>query len=175
MGPPHGQTEFDEHETALLAGRDVYRRWETGYSTQQASRPQTVGYSLADSPVGQAAWIYEKLGEWSDTDHHPARGLGADRVLNNISLYWLTNTGASSARLYAESFGDDFVTIALDLPVAVSIFPKEIYQAPRVWAERTYSDLVYFNDDISAGGHFAAFEQPTLFVSEVRAGFRDLR
>ncbi|WP_406831738.1 epoxide hydrolase family protein [Pedococcus sp. KACC 23699] len=162
-------------EDAALAALTRYGTTESAYAALQATRPQTIGYALADSPVGQAAWIYEKLGAWSDTHEQPAQVLGPDRVLDNIAWYWMTDTGASSARLYAESFGDDFVTIKLDLPVGVSVFPKEIYRAPKIWAERTYSDLVYFSDDIGAGGHFAAFEQPALFVSELRACFAALR
>jgi pimeloyl-ACP methyl ester carboxylesterase len=134
----------------------------------QRTRPQTLGYGLADSPAGQAAWIYEKLAMWSDSDLRPEELFGRDKMLDNISLYWFTNTAASSARLYAESYQHDFVTIELDLPVGVSMFPHENTVMPKIWGERVYRNLVYWNDRIPHGGHFAAFEQPKLFVAEVR-------
>jgi len=147
----------------------------SAYANLQGTRPQTIGYDLADSPAGQAAWIYEKLGEWSDSNLDPDRLFGRDRILDDISLYWFTDTAASSGRLYAESFYTDFRTLHLDVPVGVSVFPREIYRAPKIWAERTYSHLFYWNDTIARGGHFAAFEQPGLFVTELRNCFRALR
>jgi epoxide hydrolase len=162
-------------EQKALAQLNAYQTDGAAYALLQGTRPQTLGYGLADSPTGQAAWIYEKLGEWSDSDLDPDRLFGRDRILDDISLYWFTDTAASSARLYAESFSTDFRTLGLDVPVGVSVFPKEIYQAPKIWAERVYSDLFYWNDDIPHGGHFAAFEQPALFVTELRNCFRTLR
>jgi len=146
----------------------------SGYSKEQATRPQTLGYALADSPVGQAAWIYEKIAEWTDSGHHPESILSFDEILDNIMLYWLPGTAASSARLYWESFNTDFARIELDLPVGCSIFHGEIYRAPKVWAERTYRNLFYWNE-VPRGGHFAAFEQPRLFVDELRSCFQHLR
>jgi hypothetical protein len=146
---------------------------KSGYAKIQSTRPQTIGYALADSPAGQAAWIYEKLGEWTDSNYEPEREISRDEMLDNISLYWLTNTAASSARLYYESFGTDLSTQRLDLPVAVSIFPGELFRPPRLWGERVYSRLFYWNET-ARGGHFAAFEQPAVFVEELRAAFRAL-
>jgi pimeloyl-ACP methyl ester carboxylesterase len=145
------------------------------YANLQGTRPQTIGYDLADSPSGQAAWIYEKLGEWSDSDLDPDRLFGRDRILDDISLYWFTDTAASSARLYAESFTADFRTLDVDVPVGVSVFPHEIFRPPTIRAERAYSRLFYWNDAIPRAGHFAAFEQPGLFVTELRNCFRTLR
>jgi epoxide hydrolase len=145
------------------------------YANLQGTRPQTIGYDLADSPAGQAAWIYEKLGEWSDSNLDPDRLFGRDRILDDISLYWFTDTAASAGRLYAESFVTDFITLSLDVPVGVSVFPHDIYRAPKIWAERAYSHLFYWNDTIPRGGHFPAFEQPGLFVTELRNCFRALR
>jgi pimeloyl-ACP methyl ester carboxylesterase len=139
-----------------------------GFVYQQSTRPQTVGYGLTDSPVGQAAWILEKFVEWSDSDGQPEQVLGADRMLDDIMLYWLSGTAASSARIYwedarAAATGDEFA-----VPVGFTVFPGEIVPTPRIWAERVYqSQLVYFNK-VDRGGHFAAFEQPEIFTDEVR-------
>ncbi|MRX07172.1 epoxide hydrolase [Pseudoduganella sp. FT25W] len=144
------------------------------YHHLQTTRPQTIGYALADSPVGQAAWIYEKLGAWSDNQDGPEQVFSYDQMLNNIMFYWLTNSGASSARMYAEHPGLNFGAVPVDIPVAVSVFPREIYTPPRSWAERTYSQMIYWNRP-EKGGHFAAFEQPATFVSELRAAFASIR
>lgn len=135
--------------------------------------PSLPGFGF-DSPVGQAAWIYEKFHAWTDSNGEPERLLGRDAILDNISLYWLTRTAASSARIYAENKGGSFSGGKLDIPVAATVFPKEIYRAPKTWALSTYSKLIYWNE-VDRGGHFAAFEQPELFVKELRAGFRALR
>lgn len=132
-----------------------------------ATRPQTIGYALTDSPVGQAAWIYEKFGEWTDTKHRPEDELTRDEMLDNIMLYWLTETAASSARLYAESFFSDFSPQKLDIPVGVTVFPGELFRALKIWGDRMYSKLAYWNE-VPKGGHFAAFEQPEIFVQEMR-------
>jgi hypothetical protein len=150
-----------------------YQRWEAGYSTQQSTRPQTVGYALNDSPAGQCAWILEKFWAWSDCDGDPVGFFGADKLLDNITLYWLTGTATSSARLYWESFRS-FRTSDVKVPVGASMFPKEILQVPRHWAEQAYPDLRYWNEP-DRGGHFAAFEQPEIFVEEVRSFFRLVR
>src|SRR5579864_9271992 len=168
--PLEGQPSADEK--AALAGLTAYGDGGSGYARIQGTRPQTLGYSLADSPVGQAAWIYEKFSQWADPKDAP--GLSNDEMLDNIMLYWLTNSGASSARLYFESFATDFSREELDMPVAVSVFPGEAFKPPKVWGERTYSKLVYWNA-AGQGGHFAAFEQPDLFVAELRKSFAQFR
>lgn len=172
--PADPGTEFSAEEGAMLAALQEYELWDSGYSTQQATRPQTIGYALADSPVGQATWIYEKFWKWTDSDGDPLNVLSYDELLDNIMLYWLGNAGASSARLYWQSFRSGFFALPLKLPVGCSIFPKELYRAPRSWAERCMSNLIHWNE-LPKGGHFAAFEQPALFVDEVRSCFRSLR
>jgi epoxide hydrolase len=171
--PPPVDGEPNQAEKATIGQLVAFNEQKSGYAKIQSTRPQTIGYALADSPAGQAAWIYEKLGEWTDSNYEPEREISRDEMLDNISLYWLTNTAASSARLYYESFGTDFSTQRLDLPVAVSIFPGELFQPPRVWGERVYPRLFYWNEAVR-GGHFAAFEQPAVFVDELRAAFRAL-
>ncbi|MEW2300907.1 epoxide hydrolase family protein [Streptomyces sp. NPDC006655] len=162
-------------EQAAIAEQKLFAQQYAGYFQEQATRPQTVGYGLVDSPAGQASWVFEKFIDWTDSDHHPERVLGYDRMLDDITLYWLTGTGASSARLYWEFYRDDHDLTRLDLPVGVSVFPHELVRTPKVWAEKAYDNLVYFNDDITAGGHFAAFEQPGIFVDELRAYARHVR
>jgi pimeloyl-ACP methyl ester carboxylesterase len=162
-----------DQEKAALASFERYNTWGNGYSQQQATRPQTLGYGLADSPVGQAAWIYEKFHEWTDCNGDPRNVLSLDEMLDNIMLYWLTDAGASSARLYWESFRN-FPADAIEIPVGCSIFPKEIFASSRRWAERKYKKLIHWNE-LEKGGHFAAFEQPELFVKELRDAFRSLR
>ena len=160
-------------EQGALEGMDHYQKWDSGYSKQQSTRPQTLGYGLVDSPVGQAAWILEKFWAWTDHDGDPAKLLSRDELLDNVMLYWLPGTGASSARLYWESFtAQSFDPVSA--PVGISVFPKEIFRTSRRWAERRYTDLRYFNEP-DKGGHFAAFEQPERFVEEVRAAFRTMR
>lgn len=161
-------------ELAMLEAMAYYARWDGGYSDQQASRPQTLGYGLADSPAGQAAWIYEKFWSWADCDDNPLNALSYDEMLDNIMLYWLPNTGTSSARLYWESFHGSLDATELQIATACSIFPKDIYAAPKSWAERYMHNLIYWNE-LDKGGHFAAFEQPVLFVDEVRKAFRIVR
>ncbi len=172
--PPPLDGEPDKEEQATIAQLVAFDGSKSGYAKLQGTRPQTIGYALADAPVAQAAWIYEKLGEWTDSHHEPESVLSMDEMLDNISLYWLTNSGASSARLYAESFTTDFTTQKLDLPVAVSLFPGELYHPPRKWGERAYSKLYYWNE-AARGGHFAAFEQPLLFTAELRRAFATVR
>ena len=172
--PPGPYETLSDGETAMLKSLEYYDRWDSGYSKQQSTRPQSLGYGLADSPAGQAAWIYEKFWSWMDCGDDPLSVLSYDEILDNIMLYWLPNTAASSARLYWESFVGGFVGTPLDLPVGCSIFPKEIYRAPRSWAERFMPKLIHWNE-LTRGGHFAAFEQPGLYVGEVRDCFRKLR
>jgi pimeloyl-ACP methyl ester carboxylesterase len=171
--PPPVEGTPDAEEKASIAQLVAFGTDMSAYAKLQGTRPQTLGYALADSPSGQAAWIYEKFGEWTDSGHHPERVLSRDEMLDNIMLYWVTDSGASSARLYQESFATDFTPQKLDLPVAVSVFPGEIYRPLKKWGERMYSKLVYWNE-AEHGGHFAAFEQPTIFVGELRRARRSL-
>jgi pimeloyl-ACP methyl ester carboxylesterase len=158
---------------------DAFKRFQTegfGYFLQQSTRPQTIGYALADSPVGQAAWIYEKFHAWTDNNGDPESALTRDEMLDNITLYWLTDTAASSARIYFEHAGIVAKNNSgvVELPVGCSIFPREIVPAPRSWAERFFPNLIHWNE-LDRGGHFAAFEQPVLFTRELRECFRSLR
>ena len=174
VGPSREATDaLTDAEQSALASLAHYQQWESGYSTQQATRPQTVGYGLVDSPAAQAAWIIEKFWAWSDHDGHPEDVFGRHRLLDNVMHYWLPGTGASSARLYWESFrrvSRDLVNV----PAGMSIFPKEIFRASRRWAERRFSDIRHWNE-LDRGGHFAAFERPDVFVDEVRTFFRTVR
>jgi epoxide hydrolase len=167
-------TELRADEQRMLDRLKFYTRWDSGYAVQQSSRPQTLGYGLADSPVGQAAWIYEKFHAWTDNDGAPESTLTLDEMLDNIMLYWLPNAATSSARLYWESYRGAFFAAELHLPTGCSVFPKDIYTAPRSWAERCMHNLIYWNE-LDRGGHFAAFEQPQLFVGELRKCFRLIR
>jgi pimeloyl-ACP methyl ester carboxylesterase len=149
------------------------------YGAMMVTRPQTIGYALADSPSGLAAWTYEKIAEWSDSDGRPERVLGRDAILDDITLYWLTNTGASSSRFYWENNNNNFSAAAqktreIKVPVAITVFPHEIYRAPESWSKQAYPSLYYFHE-AAKGGHFAAWEQPQLFAEELRAAFRPLR
>jgi len=165
--------DLTEREQDALAGRKYYVDWDSGYSKQQSTRPQTVGYGLTDSPAGQAAWILEKFWSWTDCDGHPENVLTRDELLDNVMLYWLPKAAASSARLYWESFGRASME-EVQIPVGCSIFPKEIFRSSRRWAEKRFRQLVYWNE-LDRGGHFAAFERPEIFVNEVRTCFRHMR
>jgi pimeloyl-ACP methyl ester carboxylesterase len=150
-----------------------------GYGAMMVTRPQTVGYGLSDSPAGLAAWMYDKFAQWTYSGGEPERSLTQDEMLDDITLYWLTNSAVSSARLYWENNNNNFSASAqrtgeISLPVAVTVFPGEIYRAPQTWATRAYPHLIYFNE-VDKGGHFAAWEEPELFASELRAAFRSLR
>ena len=153
--------------------------WATdvAYALQMGTRPQTL-YGIADSPIGLAAWIIDHdLASYlliARVFDGKAEGLSKDDVLDNITLFWLTNTAISSARLYWESKLSFFEPKGVSVPVAVSIFPDEIDAVPRSWAERAYPKLIYYNK-VPKGGHFAAWEQPKYFAEELRAGFRSLR
>ena len=160
-------------EQSALEGMQHYKDWDSGYSKEQSTRPQTVGYGLVDSPVGQAAWILEKFWAWTDCDGHPENVLGRDEMLDNIMFYWCTASAASSARLYWESF-NHLSHDPVDLPTGCSIYPKEIFRSSRRWAERRFKNLMHWSE-LDRGGHFAAFERPEVFVEEVRRCFRALR
>jgi len=162
-------------EARALKGAKYYADWDSGYSKQQSTRPQTVGYGLTDSPSGQAAWILEKFWAWTDCDGDPLNILGRDELLDNVMLYWATATAASSARLYWESFGAARRTAhTVRIPTGVAVFPKEIVPPVRRWLEPRYIDIRHWSE-MPKGGHFAAFEQPELFVAEVRKYFGMLR
>ena len=165
--------DLSEREKSAMAGIEHYQQWESGYSKQQSTRPQTVGYGLVDSPTAQAAWILEKFWSWTDCDGHPENLLTRDELLDNVMLYWLPATGASSARLYWESFNSPPLD-PVKVPVGCSIFPKEIFRTSKRWAEKRFGSLLHWNE-LDKGGHFAAFEQPATFVDEVRSCFRSLR
>ena len=172
IAPPteDSMDNLTELEQKALAGMQHYSDKDSGYSKQQSTRPQSLGYGLVDSPAGQAGWIIEKFWSWTDCDGHPENALTRDEMLDNVMLYWWPATGASSARLYWESFNTPPMD-AVKVPVGVSVFPHEIFKASRRWCEARYDRLAYHNV-LDKGGHFAAFEQPELFVQEVRAAFR---
>jgi pimeloyl-ACP methyl ester carboxylesterase len=174
--PPAGLSP--KEKDAYLSLANLYEKG-SGYSIMMATRPQTVGYALEDSPAGLAAWIYDKFADWTYSRGEPERSLTRDEMLDDISLYWFTNTATSSARLYWENkyniqSADSLKTAEISLPVAVTVFPGEVYRAPKSWTQRAYRNLIYFNE-VDKGGHFAAWEQPGLFTTELRAAFRPLR
>jgi pimeloyl-ACP methyl ester carboxylesterase len=177
--PPAGLSADEKHAWDQL---DDFYRHGLGYAQEMSNRPQTL-YGIADSPVGLAAWMLDhdirSYGMISRVFDGKTEGLTRDDVLDNVTLYWLTNTAISSARLYWEttqiSTGGGFFDVrGVTMPVAVSVFPDEIYAVPRSWAERAYPKLIYYNK-LDKGGHFAAWEQPALFSSEMRAAFKPLR
>ena len=170
---PATMNDLTEREKSALAGMKHYEERDSGYFKEQSTRPQTVGYGLVDSPAGLCAWIIEKFWSWTDCDGDPVNVLSRDEMLDNVMLYWLPGTGASSARMYWESVGQAFLG-PVQVPVGCSIFPKEIFRPSRRWAEKQFPDLRYWNEP-DKGGHFAAFEQPEAFVAEVRAAFRAFR
>ena len=157
------------------------KQGSSGYAVAMTARPQAVGYGLTDSPAGLAAWmlVHPGFAEWAYGDD-PKRFPTRDEVLDDVTLYWLTNSAASSARLYWENAGRSPLnaaaqkTSAITVPVAISVFPDEVYRAPETWARRAYPTLIYFHE-VDRGGHFAAWEQPALFSPELRAAFKSLR
>jgi pimeloyl-ACP methyl ester carboxylesterase len=162
-----------EEDRRAIERMDFFSQWDSAYAKQQSTRPQTLGYGLVDSPVGLAGWIYEKLHFWTDNAGDARNVLGRDAVLDNIMVYWLTGTAASAARLYWESFGGGNDGV-VKLPAGASAFPKDIMPAPRSWMEQRYANMVYWNEP-PRGGHFAAWEQPELFVAELRKCFGLMR
>src|SRR3712207_3940938 len=165
---------LSEQERAAFDALDTFYRKYRAYAAMMGTRPQTIGYALTDTPAGLAAWMYDY------NDGEPERLLARDEFLDDVTLYWLTNSAASSARLYWETSGQSVLlaaaqkTAEISLPVAVTVFPEEVYRAPETWARRAYRNLVYFSE-AEKGGHFAAWEQPGLFAAELRAAFRPLR
>jgi epoxide hydrolase len=171
--PPAGLENPTPEEQAALKALEYYQRWDSGYSKQQSTRPQTVGYGLVDSPVGQLAWIVEKFWAWMDCDGHPENVLTKDELLDNVMMYWVTGSAASSARMYWESFNVWTGELRVDLPTGIAAFPKEVIRAPRSWCEPNYN-ITHWTQ-MPRGGHFAAFEQPQLFVEDVRKFFATVR
>ncbi|WP_322762012.1 epoxide hydrolase [Frankia sp. Cr2] len=182
-GPP--PAEPSEKERAALDAIATFNTSGSGYFLEQATRPQTIGYALLDSPVALAAWMldhdtdsYEKISH-AFLEKQPAGNLTRDRIVDNITLYWLTGTGASAARSYWESGRSATLAAgqappAVSIPVGFTTFPGEIFQAPRSWVENAYPNLIYFNE-VDKGGHFAAWEEPELFATEIRAASTSLR
>ncbi len=172
-GPtPESLAEPTPQEAAAFEALGHYDKWDSGYSKQQSTRPQSLGYALVDSAAGQCGWIAEKMWAWTDNDGHPESALSKDQILDNISIYWFTASAASSARLYWESFAD-FGGGAVEVPTGCSIYPKEIIRCSQRWAEQRYTNIKYWNE-LDKGGHFAAWEVPDTFVDEMRAAFRVL-
>ena len=182
LAPPDPATldDLTDRERAALASLEHAAEWESGYSQEHATRPQTIGYALVDSPAALCAWIVEKLWAWTDHDGQLETVLTRDELLDNVMLYWLPGTGASSARLYWESIRrvnrwiSGPVTDTVAVPTGCSIFPRELQRPSRRWAARRFLDIRWWNE-LDKGGHFAAFEQPELFVNEVRSFFRLVR
>jgi epoxide hydrolase len=182
LAPPDAATfdDLTDGERAALAALEHAAEWDSGYSQEHATRPQTIGYALVDSPAALAAWIVEKFWFWTDHDGDLQPVIDRDRLLDNLMLYWLPRTGASSARLYWESIrqvnewisGDAVDTV--DVPAGCTVFPKELQRPSRRWAERRFTDIRHWSEP-ERGGHFPALEQPEIFVEEVRAFFRLVR
>jgi pimeloyl-ACP methyl ester carboxylesterase len=172
---PNVEGQPTPEEARALAGLKRYADWDSGYSKQQSTRPQTLGYGLTDSPSGQAAWILEKFWAWTDCGGDPENVLGRDELLDNVMLYWVTATAISSARLYWESFGPARRTPhKVTIPTGVAAFPKEIITPVRRWMEPNFIDIRHWSE-MPKGGHFAAFEQPELFIADLRKFFRTVR
>jgi pimeloyl-ACP methyl ester carboxylesterase len=186
LNDPAALPADSEQEQAALAAIKTFQTSGDGYFVEQATRPQTIGYALLDSPVSLAAWMidhdtdaYYKI-SGAFVDGRPSGNLTRDNILDNITLYWLTGTGASAARSYWEAYGPDAPGVGqaplpdARVPVAFTTFPGEIWRTPRSWVEKSYSNVIYFNE-VDKGGHFAAWEEPELFATELRAAFRSLR
>jgi len=182
LAPPDPATfdDLTERERSALAALKHSAEWDSGYSKEHSTRPQTIGYALVDSPAALCAWIVEKFWSWTDHDGDLETVLTRDELLDNLMLYWLPGNGASAARLYWESIRQVNQWISghssdvVDVPAGCSVFPKELQRPSRRWAARRFTDIRYWNEP-AKGGHFAAFEQPELFVSEVRSFFRLVR
>jgi pimeloyl-ACP methyl ester carboxylesterase len=174
MGGGPAPADLTEKERAAFISLDTFYKKYRAYAAVMGTRPQTIGYSLTDSPVGIAAWMFDY------NNCEPERLLTKDEMLDNVTLHWLAGSAASSARLYWETMGQSVLlaaaqkTAEISLPVAISVFPEEVYRAPETWARRAYSNLIYFNEAVR-GGHFAAWEEPELFSAELRSAFRSLR
>jgi len=165
---------LSDKERAAFEALDMFYKKYRAYAQVMGTRPQVIGQALSDSPAGLAAWMYDY------NNGEPERLLARDDFLDDVTLYWLTNTAASSARLYWETAGQSVLLAAaqmtsdIALPVAITVFPDEVYRTPETWARRAYRNLIYFHE-VGKGGHFAAWEEPRLFAEELRAAFRSLR
>lgn len=172
--PPAGEVPpLTKAEDAALDDRRLFQARGTGYSAEQSTRPQTIGYGLLDSPAAQCAWIVEKFWDWTDCAGHPENVISRDRLLDNVMHYWLPGTGASSARLYWESYKRRRMD-PVEVPTGITLFPHELWRLPRSWIERRYTDVRHWNQP-DTGGHFASLEQPEVFVDELRTFFRLVR
>jgi epoxide hydrolase len=172
--PPAEPVELSEQDQADLAAMQRFVREETGYAMEHSTKPQTVGVGLNDSPAGLLAWIVEKLRTWSDCDGDPERVFTRDQMITNVMMYWATGTITSSARLYWELQHSSRRKVdRVEIPTGIARYPKEIIQFPRPWVEQRYN--VTYWAEMPRGGHFAAMEQPALFVDDVRAFFRTVR
>ena len=169
--PAEPSTPEEEH---AFERRQYYDVWDSGYARIQMSRPQTLGYGLADSPAGQAAWILEKFWSWTDCDGHPENVLDRDELLDNIMLYWVTNSATSSARIYWESFGGRRSRPTVTVPTGFTVYPREIVPPVRAWVEESFPNVQYWAT-YDKGGHFAAFEVPDIFVNDLRTFFASFR
>ncbi|MEV0546879.1 epoxide hydrolase family protein [Nocardia salmonicida] len=152
--------------------RDFWRH-RAAYAKQQATRPQTIGYSLVDSPVGLLAWILDKFAEWTDTDDSPFETISIDSVLDDVTLYWLTRTGASAARIYYESHNALDPELRVDVPSAITMYPRDVEKAPRAWAQERYRQIVRWSLPES-GGHFPSLEVPEFFVKDLQEGLAEV-
>jgi pimeloyl-ACP methyl ester carboxylesterase len=177
-GDPAPEGLSVKEKAAFVSLNKLYTRGG-GYAGMMVTRPQTLGYGLTDSPVGLASFFLDKFNEWTYSGGNAEKSLTKDEMLDDITLYWLTNTANSSAELYWENNTNNFNVVEqktndIKIPVAVTVFPGEIYQAPKSWTEKAYKNLIYFNE-VSKGGHFASWEEPQLFTEELRAAFKSLR
>lgn len=166
-------------EKAAFDALNAFFSKNAAYGAMMVTRPQTLGYGLTDSPAGMAAWMYDKITQWTFSGGVAERSLTRDEILDDLTLYWVTNTSVSAARFYWENNNNNFSSAAqrtaeISLPVAVTVFPGEIYRAPESWTRQAYRHLIYFHE-VDKGGHFAAWEEPLLFADEMRAAFRPLR
>lgn len=158
-----------EERTWVEESRAFWNTRRAAFSKQQAARPQTIGYSLVDSPVGLLAWILDKFAEWTDTEDSPFETISRDRILDNVTLYWLTGTGASAARIYYESHNSLDPELRVDVPSALTVYPHDIEKCPRPWAQERYRQIVRWRAP-EAGGHFPSLEVPEYFVKDLREG-----
>jgi pimeloyl-ACP methyl ester carboxylesterase len=177
-GDPAPAGLSDKEKAAYASLNKLYTRG-AGYAGMMVTRPQTLGYGLTDSPVALASFFLDKFNDWTYSGGNAEKSLTKDEILDDITLYWLTKTAASGAQLYWENNNNNFNAVEqktkdIKVPVAITVFPGEIYQAPKSWAERAYPTLIYFNE-VTKGGHFAAWEEPQLFAEELRAAFKSLR
>jgi pimeloyl-ACP methyl ester carboxylesterase len=169
-GPPGLTTDgLTAQERAWAEETRDFWRHRAAYAKQQATRPQTIGYSLVDSPVGLLAWLLDKFAEWSDTDDSPFETISRDGILDNVTLYWLTGTGASAARIYYESHNALDPDLRVDVPSAITIYPRDVERCPRPWAQERYRQIVRWGTP-ERGGHFPSMEFPELFVEDLREG-----